>query len=137
MEARALDNLVRPCKIQILKGFVFRQSNPAIVGVDILEGKLATGTALMKSGAGITTVKEIQHEKENIKSITKGKQAALSLDKVTVGRQIKEGDILYSSIPQEDFREIKKLAKYLSNGEIEVLKEVAEMMRKDNPVWGV
>ncbi|MEK6916645.1 MAG: translation initiation factor IF-2, partial [Nanoarchaeota archaeon] len=137
LEAKALDNLIRPCKIQLLTGYVFRQSNPAIIGVDIIEGNLSTGTSLMKSGTAITIVKEIQHEKENLKSITKGKQAALSLDKVTVGRQIKEGDILYSYIPQDDFREIKKLMKFLSKGEIDVLKEIAEIMRKVNPVWGV
>ena len=46
-------------------------------------------------------------------------------------------DFLYSFIPENDFRKLKNLAKFLSKGEIELLKEIAEKMRKDNPMWGV
>ena len=137
MEAKELDKLTRPCKLQILKNHIFRQSNPAIVGVDIIEGKIKTGTRLMKRNKPITTVRSMQHEKENLQSVTKDKQVAMSLDKVMVGRQINEGDILYSFIPENDFRAIKKLTKYLSHGEISVLKEIAEFMRSENPVWGI
>ncbi len=137
MEAKELDNLTRPCKLQLIPNFVFRQSNPAIVGVDILEGKIKSGSQLMKNGISITTVKDIQHEKEHLQNVTKGKQVAISLDHVTVGRQINEGDILYSYIPEEDFRAMKKLTKYLSQGEIDVLKTIAEIMRAKNPVWGI
>ncbi|MBN2368382.1 translation initiation factor IF-2 [Candidatus Woesearchaeota archaeon] len=137
MEAKELDNLIRPCKLEFMKNHVFRQNNPAIIGVDVLEGKIKTGTRLMKKGKAITTVKSIQHEKENLTSVTKGKQVAMSLTDVTVGRQIEEGDILYSYIPEDDFRAIKKLTKYLTKDEIEVLKTIAEMMRDINPVWGI
>jgi translation initiation factor 5B len=137
MEAKELDILVRPAKIQLMQNYVFRQSNPAIVGCDILEGKVSTGTQLMKESRPICTVKGIQQDKESLQSVTRGKQVALSLDGLTIGRQASEGDILYSYIPEEDFRKMKKLAKYLSHGEIDVLKQIAEMMRKDNPVWGI
>ena len=138
MEAKELDTLVRPCKVQLMPNYVFRQSNPAIVGVDVIEGKVKTGIRLMKSGGKpITTVKSIQHEKENLQSVTKGKQVALSLNKIMVGRQVHEGDILLSYIPEPDFRKIKKLTKYLSEGEIQLLKDIVEIMRVDNPVWGI
>jgi translation initiation factor 5B len=123
--------------MQFMPNYVFRQNNPAIIGIDILEGKIKTGTDIMKSGIAITTVKGMQHEKENIQTATKGKQVAMSLDHVTVGRQINEGDILYSFIPEEDFCAMKKLVKYLSAGEVQVIKEIAEIMRKENPVWGI
>ena len=77
----------------------------------------------MKNNTAITTVKSIQHDKENLSSVTKGKQVALSLNNVTVGRQIHEGDIFYSYVPEDDFRKMKKLKKYLSAGEIRVIKE--------------
>ena len=64
-------------------------------------------------------------------------QVAVSLSGVTVGRQIFEGDILFSSIPEDDFKKLKEVKKYLAKEEIEILKEIAEMKRKDNPVWGV
>ncbi len=137
LEAKKLDELIRPCKIQVMPNYVFRQSGPAICGCDIIEGKLTTGTRLMKDNTPITTVKSIQQEKENIKSITKGNQVAVSMDSITIGRQVNEGDYLVSFIPEDDFRKIKKLARFLSQGEIDLLKDIAERMRKDNPVWGV
>src|SRR5207244_4169647 len=33
-----MDLLIRPGKIKLLKGFVFRRSDPAIVGVEVLDG---------------------------------------------------------------------------------------------------
>jgi translation initiation factor 5B len=137
LEAKKLDEVIRPCKIQVMRNHVFRQSGPAIVGCDIIEGKLTTGTRLMKRNIPITTVKSIQHEKENKSSITKGNQVAVSMDGVTIGRQVLEEDFLYSFIPEDDFRKLKSLAKFLSQGEVELLKEIAEKMRKENPVWGI
>jgi len=137
LEAKSLDEITRPCKFEFMKNYVFRQNNPAIIGCDILEGKLKTGTRLLKDGQSIGVIKGIQLEKENQTSVTKGKQVAVSIDGITVGRQIKEGDILYTYIPEDDFKLLKELKKFLSNGEVEVLKHVAEIMRKDNPVWGI
>lgn len=136
-EAKELDGVVRPCKIEIMRGYVMRQSNPAIVGVDVLAGTLATNTPLMKNKKVLTTVKSIQHEKENLQKVEAGKQVAVSLPGVMVGRQINEGDVLYSAISPEDFQKMKKLKQHLSPKEIEILKEIANMMREDNPVWGI
>ncbi len=144
LESKSLEKLTRPCKIQLLRGYVFRQSNPAIVGVEVLGGSLRTGMRLMKStasasesGKPITSVKEIQLESENITTAEKGKQVAASLEKVIIGRQLSEGDILLSFIPEDDFRKLKEFKQYLSADEMEMLREIAELMRKDNPVWGI
>ncbi len=137
VEQKKLEVLVRPCKLEILKNYVFRQSNPAVVGVDVVEGVLKVDMPVMKDGKKLTQIKSIQEEQENLTRAEKGKQVAISMDKVTVGRQINEGDILYSAIPEQDFIKIKKLTKHLSKGEIGLLKEIAEIMRKDNAVWGV
>jgi translation initiation factor 5B len=138
VEAKQIDLLVRPCKMEIMKGYVFRQSSPAVVGVDILIGVAKTGMPIMnKNGKDITEVKSMQHEQESVEKAEKGKQVALAMSGVSVGRQINEGDILYSSIPENDFRKFKELKKYLEKEEIEILKEIAEIKRKDNPVWGI
>lgn len=137
LEAKELDKLTRPCKIELMKNYVFRQSNPAIIGVHVLAGTLKTGMPMMKDGKELTTVKNIQQEQENIEKAEKNKQVAISMDKVTVGRQINEGDILYSATHEDDFRKIKKLKKYLSPDEVEVIKEIAQIMRKKNTVWGI
>ncbi len=138
IELSALDLLVRPCKIEVLKGYVFRQSNPAVAGVHILAGTLKTGTPLMNAeGRELTVVKGLQHEQENIDKAERGKQVAAAMPNVIIGRQLHEGDILYSSIPEEHFRTYKEFKQYLSNDEKELLKEIAVIMRKNNPTWGI
>ncbi|MFO8015631.1 MAG: translation initiation factor IF-2 [Candidatus Woesearchaeota archaeon] len=138
IEKMKLDVLVRPCRIKVLGNYIFRQSNPAIVGVDITAGTLKTGMPLMsEDGKEITEVKTIQHEKENVSSAGKGKQVAVSMPGVTVGRQIDDGSILYSAVPENDFRKLKDLKQYLTDDETEAIKEIARIKRKNNPVWGV
>ena len=130
----------RPCKIHLLPGYVFRQSNPAIVGVEVLAGELRTGAALMKEerpGEAITTVKAIQMENKNISAAPAGKRVAVSLDKVIIGRQLNEGDELYSSLTEAEFRQFKQGKEFLSPGDVDLLREIAALMRKSNPVWGV
>lgn len=138
LESNQLEYLYRPCKIKFLKGYIFRQSNPAVVGVEVLAGTLKSGVSLMKKdGAPLTNVKGIQLEQETIEKAEKGKQIAVSLPDVVVGRQIHEEDILYSVIPEEQFRKFKEFKKYLTQEEIAVLKEIAEIMRNQNPMWGI
>ncbi|MAG39321.1 translation initiation factor IF-2 [Candidatus Woesearchaeota archaeon] len=136
-EGKKLDVLVRPCKLEVLQNCIFRQSNPCILGVEILIGVLKLGTPLMSKSNRLSNVKSMQFEKDNIQKAEKGKQLAISLPNITAGRQVNEQDFLYSDIPEEDFRKIKKLTEFLNKDEIRVLKEIAEIHRKDNPVWGV
>ena len=137
IESKELAKITMPCKILLMPGYVFRQSNPAVVGVEVLAGTLKVGMPLMKDGKEISEVKSIQEESKNINEAKKGKEVAVALLKVIVGRQISSGDILYSSIKEEDFRKLKKLKKYLTNDELLVLKEIAEIKRKENPMWGI
>lgn len=137
LEAKEMDGLSRPCKMKIMPNYVFRQSNPAIVGMDILVGQIRIGDMIMKDGKDISSVKSIQHEKDTLSKVEAGKQVAISLPGVTVGRQITEGDTIYSGIPEPDFRKLKEFKKYLSKEEIEVMKEIAEQRRQGNPLWGI
>lgn len=138
IEMGKLDVLIKPAKLQLLKGYVFRQSNPAVVGVEIIAGTLKTGTPLMtQDGKPLTRVKDIQHEQEHLNQIERGKRASVALPNVVIGRQLKEGDILYSAIPESHFKIFKEHKQYLSEDEKQLLKEIAEIMRKENPVWGI
>ncbi|MFH1850172.1 MAG: translation initiation factor IF-2 [archaeon] len=137
LECSELSCLVTPCKFEIMKGYVFRQNNPAVVGVHVLAGTLKTDMPVMKDGRQISTIKSIQADQDSISSADAGKQVAVSLDSVTVGRQINEGDILYSSVSYTDFRKLRELKQYLKKQEIEVLKEIAVIMRQKDSMWGV
>ncbi|HGJ67430.1 TPA: translation initiation factor IF-2 [bacterium] len=138
IEEKKLDGLTRPCKIEYLHNYTFRQSNPAVIGAEVLVGEMKSGITIMKEdGEILTVVKEIQKNKESVKTASKKDQVAISLPGVTVGRHIHEGDIFYSAIPENDFRQLKTLTKYMQKDEINLLKEIAEIMRKKNPVWGI
>ena len=137
-ELRELAALVRPCKFSLLKGYVFRQNNPAVVGIEVEVGRMKTGDPLMnKEGKRITFVKSLQENQEAVTEAVQGKQVALAMDGVTVGRQIHEGDYLYTDISEEHFKKLKELKKHLSAREIEVLKEIAGIKRKESPLWGM
>ena len=139
LESKEFENLVKPFKLKIMPGCMFRQLNPAIVGVDVLIGTARAGTPLMTSeGKKLTELKEIQDNKETVSVAKQGKEVAISLPNVTCGRQIKENDVLYSNIPQEDFKKLKKLMKkYLNESEVQLLKEIAKIKRNVNPTWGM
>jgi len=72
-----------------------------------------------------------------MEKLKKGEQAALSMPGVTIGRQIKEEDILYTDVPEEHFKKYKKIPSLIRPEEIQILKEIAEIKRKSNPSWGM
>jgi len=137
-EKKELDNVIRPCKVQILPGCVFRQSNPAVVGVVVLSGLLKNNIPLTKlTGEKISEVKSIQLEGKNVELATRNNEVAISLPNAVVGRQIKERDVLISDLREQDFIKLKELKKYLNREEIELLKEIAELKRRKEPLWGI
>lgn len=138
IELKELDSLVKPCEFQIMRGYIFRQSNPAVVGIDILSGTLKSNISIMNAeGRVLSEIKGIQQEQEVIEKAEKGKQVAISLPGVIVGRQVKEGDILLSFIPEDHFKKYKEFKKYLKQEEIDLLKKIVQIMRKTTPMWGV
>ena len=137
-EASELDNLVQPAKLEFLSGYIFRQSNPAVFGIEVIAGTLKSNTPLInKLGNYLSLVKNIQADKKTVDKAEKGKQVAISVPGVTIGRQINEGDILYSNIPEEDFKKFKQFKEYLTPEQKMILKEIAEINRENNPVWGI
>lgn len=136
-QAKDLQKITRPAKILLMKGYVFRQSNPAVVGVDVVAGTIKQGMPFEKMSKKVTEIKSIQLDGKNIQEAPKGKQVAVSLTNVTVGRQVNSGDILYSHLSEEEFRKLKKLKKFLTGDEIMLLKEIAQYKRVDNPTWGI
>ncbi len=92
---------------------------------------------MTRSGKRLAAVKGIQADKESVDKLEKGKQAAISVPNITIGRQINENDILYADIPEEDFKKFKRYKEYLKEDQKMVLKEIAEIKRESNPVWGI
>ncbi|MGV8162639.1 MAG: translation initiation factor IF-2 [Candidatus Nanoarchaeia archaeon] len=138
IEAKELDGLTRPAKIEVLKNCIFRQNNPCIAGIEVIEGVLKSGTTIIgKDGSKLDELKSMQAENKNINVVEKGRQVAASFPNITANRHLKEGEIYYSDLNEEEFRKLKDLAKHLTKAEVEVLKEIVKIKRKQNPLWGV
>ncbi len=133
---QVLQNITRPAKIRLLPDHVFRSSNPAVVGVEIVNGVLNTGSALMSpDGESRGRIKAIQEEGESIDSATKGQEVAVSITDVTVGRQIEEGDELYTDITGKDYKIIQRMENEFTAGELQVLEDIVAIKDKQNPRW--
>ncbi len=137
LELKELEGLPKLAKIQFLPHCVFRQSNPAVIGVRVLSGTLYVGTPLMKDDKEITRVKEIQVEKKNVTSADAGEEAAIALPGITVGRQLHEGDMLITDLSESEFMALKKAKSFLKPSEVGILKEIADKKRKTNTLWGM
>jgi len=103
-----------PAIIKILPGFVFRRSDPAIVGVEVILGKIKPGYTLMnKSGKIIGSIMQIQDQGKPLPEANKGMAVAISIKgEANVGRNVFEGDNLYVYISREDAKYL--LSKYKS-----------------------
>lgn len=125
-------------KIKILKGNIFRRSNPAIVGVEVLGGEIKKDVYLINlDGKIIGRILAIQKEKKNMDMSIKNDKVAVSIDDAVVGRNIFEDDILYTFISENDYRKFRENKDILNDEQKEILKEIANIMRKENPAWGL
>ncbi|MEK6907258.1 MAG: translation initiation factor IF-2 [Nanoarchaeota archaeon] len=138
LESKKLGTVVRPFKFKFLHGYIFRQSNPAVFGAEVLLGTLKTNIPLLRNdGMQFPEVKQMQSEGKNINEVESGKQVAVSIQGVIVGRQINEGDIFYSDMSEDNFRRLKEMKKLLNHDEVGCLKEIIEVKRKNNSLWGM
>ncbi|ACB39570.1 translation initiation factor IF-2 [Pyrobaculum neutrophilum] len=127
-----LSQMTRPGKIQILPGYVFRRSNPAIVGVKVLAGTIKPGVTLVKDGKEVGRVMQIQKSGKPVGEAAAGDEVAVSIQgDVMVGRQIKEGDVLYVYVPDEQARQwLFQYKQYLREDELKALEEFLKAGRR-------
>ncbi len=122
IKAEKLESIIRPCRVRIIPGFVFRNRQPAIFGVEVLEGVLKVNTPMsLENGRDVGKVKQIQKEGKNVDMIRTGDKAAISMDEPTIGRQINEGDMLISVITSHNLKVIKEVLDKLQDDEKSLL----------------
>ncbi|MCS7386435.1 MAG: translation initiation factor IF-2 [archaeon GB-1867-005] len=134
---RKFEELIKPGKIRIMPGCVFRRSDPAIVGVEVKVGRIRPGYQLMRSdGRVIGEILQIQDKGKTIKEAAAGQSIAISIKgNIIVGRHIKEGDVLYVNVPESHARVLASEFKdSLSDEELELLKEIGKIRRRSGRV---
>jgi translation initiation factor 5B len=137
-EQKRFEHVVMPAKIRLLPDCVFRQSNPAVVGVRVLGGKLRSDIDLVTpDGKKVGHLKTMQLRGENIREADAGQEVAISIEGATVGRQVSVGDDLYVDIPERHVKVLEReMTKMLNIPAQEVLAEFALMRRREDPFWG-
>ena len=141
-EARArreFESLRKPGKIQVLPGYVFRRSKPAIFGVKVLAGWITPGCDMIREdGRTLGKIGQIQDSGESIPVASEGKEVAISMPRAVFERNINEGDILYVDVPEKHVKLLlEKYTSEFSGSELEALRELIEIKRRDNPLWAV
>jgi translation initiation factor 5B len=131
------DRLVKPAKVKFLPGYIFRKAKPAVVGVEILAGKINPKRILAKEdGRNVGEILQIQDKGKAVSEADVGMQVALSLSKAIVGRHIHEGETFYVKVPEAHAKILlTKFQDRLTAEEIEALNEFIEIMRKESPFW--
>jgi translation initiation factor 5B len=126
------------CKIQFLKGYVFRRNNPAVFGAEILIGKLRQKISVMnENGKKIGVIHQIQNEGKNLEVADKGTQVALSIKGPTIGRQINEGDIFYTDLNSKQAKFLlERFSNRLNEEEREAFNFILSKRRETDPAFG-
>ena len=137
-ERQQFEHVIMPAKIRLLPDCVFRQSNPAVVGVRVLGGKLRSDVDLIKlDGKKVGHLKTMQLRQESIREAEAGLEVAISIEGATVGRQVSVGDDLLIDIPERHVKVLEReMVKSLNIGTLEVLAEFTALKRKSEPFWG-
>ncbi len=134
-EARRLE-VNYPGKVLFLEEFVFRVSKPAIFGVRVLAGRIRPGQSLMRDdGRALGKVRSIRSGEEVQREARAGAEVAIAVEGVTVGRQVKGGDVLFVDLPARDAVALRD--EELNADEREVLEQVAAIKRRSDPFWGM
>jgi translation initiation factor 5B len=131
--------LVKPGKIRVMEGYVFRRARPAIFGVEILAGSIKPKYALIRAedGEEIGEIQQIQDQGKALPYAEKGMQIAVSMEKPIFGRHIFEKDVLYVKVPEQDVKALQAtFTERLTAEEQEALNDYVNVMRKKVPFWG-
>ncbi len=126
------DRITFPSKIELIAGDCFRVSHPAIFGVSIISGKVKPGYVMMnKEGTVVGRIKGIQNDKHALAEAVKGDEIAMSMDEPTYGRQIHEGEVLYTRESKENIFLLSNDFSYmLTDDDKSTLVEIEKIMSK-------
>lgn len=138
MEQQRFERIILPAKLRVLPGCVFRQSNPAVVGVRVLAGTLRTDVKLVRTdGRKVGHLKTIQSSGEFVHEVETGAEVAIAIEGATVGRQLDVDDDLYVDLPERHVKVLEKeMLSHISTTAKEVLEEYTTMRRRAEPFWG-
>ena len=132
------DAIIKPAKFMALPKLVFRQSKPAIVGIESISGTIKQGQTLInKNGEYVGVIASMEDKGETLPDISRGQRVAMAIKDAVVGKHFDEGDELYIDVPEKHYKFIEREFKEkLTEDEFETMYEFLEIKRKQDPDWG-
>ena len=131
VKKESLEKLTWPGKIKILQGYIFRASKPAVFGVEVLSGRVKSGYRLMnKAGEPVGEVREMEREKEKVTEVSSGDQLAISCDGIMIGKNVNEGDILYTYMTGDELKKWETQLSMFNEQEKILFEEMKRLLRK-------
>jgi translation initiation factor 5B len=118
-----------PAKMRVLGEFFFRISDPAVFGVEVLEGTLKPGPQLMDQKCRIVgELKGMQDKNISISEAAKGAKIAVSVSGAVLKKDIVDGMILFTHLNRHDIATWKENHMLLNEEEKALLKEIDKMI---------
>jgi len=137
LERERRQDYIHPGMVRFLPDYIFRVSHPAVFGVRVLAGRIKKEMKLIKEdGKVIGSIKGIQSDNKAVDEAKQGEEVAISIEGITIGRQIKEGDILFTDLPASDAKKLRDMD-VLNIDEKDVLNKIFEIKRKTDKFWGM
>ena len=135
-----LEAITRPGRFRILEDHVFRQSDPAVVGVEVTAGRLRTNVPVAAFADGdarrVGTIVGLQDHGEDVEEAIAGERLSVAVDGPTIGRGIDEGDELWVDLPEKHAKILEQeLREELTAPEREALEAFLRLKRDRDPFW--
>jgi len=136
-----LDKVVRPARFRILPDHTFRQNDPAVVGVEVISGTVQNnrnvGAFEGNEFTRLGQLSGIQKQGDDVDEARAGERVSIAIDGPTVGRDIEEGDTLWTEVPEKHAKILEQeLKEEITADEREALAAYLETKRKRDPFWG-
>jgi len=137
-EDAIFSELTSIAKFTFLKGYIFRNNDPAVFGIRIDVGTLRQKSPFTnKNGKKIGVVHQLQEDKKTITSAKTNSEVACSVKGITIGRQIHEEDVFYTLPSSLEAKQLlNKFSHKLTSEELSTLNEIIEIQRKIDPAYG-
>lgn len=138
--AKAMNELILPGKVSILPQYIFRRSNPMVVGVVVEGGTILSKQKLInQEGKVVGTLHSIKANNKPVKSASKGEEVAIAITGAVLGRSVHETDQLFIKVSESDIRQLRtRFRDELTPDTLEILIEYVEIMRKiESPYWAL
>ncbi len=138
-EEEAIFSEITPiAKFTFLKDMSFRNNNPAVFGIRVDIGTLRQKVPFINESARkIGTIHQMQLDKKTVPVATMGQEVACSVNNVTIGRQVIEGQTYYTAPSSREVKDLlNRFWNKLGQNEQQVLEKIIQIQRTKDPAYG-